>query len=215
MIGAKASYFFRTALGGMWRHPFVHVVAISSLAIALVGFGLARIAGAQIDALVSALGGEVELTVYLKDGTSEEDLKAPEALEDTRRLAMTRVPSRFQISSMLPGVLMEARDLDAQVPLALIPLGPLEEEDWEMARGAECQWVNIDHDFLDPETMAQAQAAGRRVGYWTVNEVARAEGVTWWGVSGSPVDGGAVGRGARTAGGATAVEDGTKFVSSA
>ena len=65
MIFSKASYFVRTALGGMWRDPFVHVVAIASLAIALVGFGLARIAGAQIDALVTALGGEVELARFL------------------------------------------------------------------------------------------------------------------------------------------------------
>ncbi len=71
---AKASYFARTALGGMWRDPFVHVIAIASLGIALIGFGLARIAGAQIDGLVAALGGEIELTVYLKDGTSPEDV---------------------------------------------------------------------------------------------------------------------------------------------
>jgi cell division transport system permease protein len=79
LITAKASYFARTALGGMWRDPFVHVIAIASLAIALVGFGLARIAGAQIDALVSALGGEVELTVYLKEGTAPEEVKKLEA----------------------------------------------------------------------------------------------------------------------------------------
>ena len=79
MIAAKASYFTRTALGGMWRDPFVHVIAIASLAIALIGFGLARIAGAQIDGLVAALGGEVELTVYLKDGTPPDDVAKLEA----------------------------------------------------------------------------------------------------------------------------------------
>lgn len=96
MIAAKASYFARTALGGMWRDPFVHVIAIASLAIALIGFGLARIAGAQIDALVSALGGEVELTVYLKDGTSPEDLKALEAALAQRTGGETRVISPAQ-----------------------------------------------------------------------------------------------------------------------
>ena len=96
MIGAKASYFARTALGGMWRDPFVHVIAIASLAIALVGFGLARIAGTQIDALVSALGGEVELTVYLKDGTSPEDLKSLEAALAQRTAGVTRVVSPAQ-----------------------------------------------------------------------------------------------------------------------
>ncbi len=90
---AKASYFTRTALGGMWRDPFVHVVAIASLAIALVGFGLARIAGAQVDGLVSALGGEVELTVYLKDNTSSEDVARLEAALKQRTGGVTKVVS--------------------------------------------------------------------------------------------------------------------------
>lgn len=96
MIGGKASYFVRTALGGMWRNPFIHVIAISSLAIALVGFGLARIAGAQIDGLVSALGGDVELTVYLKDATSPEDLKSIEAALAQRTGGATRVVTPAQ-----------------------------------------------------------------------------------------------------------------------
>ncbi len=96
MIFSKASYFARTALGGMWRDPFVHVVAIASLAIALVGFGLARIAGAQIDALVTALGGEVELTVYLKEGTSPEDVAKLEAALAQRTGGKTKVVSPAQ-----------------------------------------------------------------------------------------------------------------------
>jgi cell division transport system permease protein len=93
VIAAKASYFARTALGGMWRDPFVHVIAIASLAIALVGFGLARIAGAQIDALVAALGGEVELTVYLKEGTTPEEVSRLEAALAQRTHGVTKVVS--------------------------------------------------------------------------------------------------------------------------
>lgn len=93
MIAAKASYFTRTALGGMWRDPFVHVIAIASLAIALIGFGLARIAGAQIDGLVAALGGEVELTVYLKDGTSPADVEKLEAALTQRTGGKAKVVS--------------------------------------------------------------------------------------------------------------------------
>jgi cell division transport system permease protein len=69
---AKASYFGRAALGGMWRSPFVHVVAVASLAITLVGFALARLASGEVDALVDTMSGEVELTVYLKAGATEE-----------------------------------------------------------------------------------------------------------------------------------------------
>lgn len=62
---AKLTYFVRTALGSMVRSPFVHVIAIASLALALVGYGLARLASGQLDALVASLGGQVEFTVYL------------------------------------------------------------------------------------------------------------------------------------------------------
>lgn len=110
------------------------------------------------------------------------EVKAPEALEGTLRLARERIPGRFQVSSMLPGVLLEARDLDAQAPLALIPLGPVEGEDWEMAREAECQWVNVDQSFLDPATVAQAREAGMKVGAWTVNDPERARELSALGV---------------------------------
>lgn len=62
---AKLTYFVRTALGSLVRSPFVHVIAVASLSLALLGFGVARLARAQVDALVDALGGEVEMTVYL------------------------------------------------------------------------------------------------------------------------------------------------------
>jgi glycerophosphoryl diester phosphodiesterase len=116
------------------------------------------------------------------DGLYNLEVKAPEALEGTLKLAAARVPGRFQVSSMHPGILLEARDLDAAAPLALIPLGPLEDDDWEMAREAGCQWVNIDHDFLDAEGMAQAKALGLKVGSWTVNEPARAKELSALGV---------------------------------
>jgi glycerophosphoryl diester phosphodiesterase len=116
------------------------------------------------------------------DGLYNLEVKAPEALEGTMQLALARVPGRFQVSSMLPGVLLEARDLDAEAPLALIPLGPVEEDDWEMAGEAECQWVNVDHDFLDAEVMELAKAAGLKVGSWTVNEPAKAKELSALGV---------------------------------
>lgn len=65
---AKGAYFVRSALGSMLRSPFVHLIAIASLSLALVGYGGARIANAQLDALIASLGGDVEFTVYLADG---------------------------------------------------------------------------------------------------------------------------------------------------
>ncbi len=69
---ARLAYFVRTAIGSMVRSPFVHVIAIAALALSLVGFGLARIAAAQLDALVASLGGEVEFTVYLGPDSPED-----------------------------------------------------------------------------------------------------------------------------------------------
>jgi cell division transport system permease protein len=74
-VAASISYFGRTALSGIWRSPFVHVIAVASLTIVLVGYGLARMASAQLDRLLYALGGDVELTVYLDSGTPEEKMK--------------------------------------------------------------------------------------------------------------------------------------------
>ena len=65
---AKAAYFVRSALGSMLRSPFVHLIAIASLALALVAYGAARLAAGQLDALIASLGGDVEFTVYLADG---------------------------------------------------------------------------------------------------------------------------------------------------
>ena len=50
-------YFGRTAIGSMVRSPFVHVIAVAALGLSLLGFGLARIAASQLDALLASLGG--------------------------------------------------------------------------------------------------------------------------------------------------------------
>ncbi|MDX2011491.1 MAG: permease-like cell division protein FtsX [Myxococcaceae bacterium] len=73
---SKLAYFVRTAVGSIVRSPFVHVIAVASLTLALVGFGVARLARAQLDTLVDALGGAVELTVYLADGAEAEQVDA-------------------------------------------------------------------------------------------------------------------------------------------
>ncbi len=76
---AQAAYFVRTALGSMARSPFVHVIAVASLALALFGYGVARLASGQLDALVHALGGEVEFTVYLAEDAPDEQVAQLEA----------------------------------------------------------------------------------------------------------------------------------------
>lgn len=92
-LTASLSYFSRTALNGIVRSPFVHVIAVSSLAIALVGFGLARMATSQLDRLLYALAGEVEMTVYLQDGTSAEKMAELQTALAQRTGGQTRAVS--------------------------------------------------------------------------------------------------------------------------
>ena len=92
-ITASLSYFSRTALNGIWRSPFVHVIAVASLAIALVGYGLARMASSQLDKLLYALGGEVEMTVYLAEGTTPEKIADLQSALSQRTGGQTKVVS--------------------------------------------------------------------------------------------------------------------------
>jgi cell division transport system permease protein len=62
---AKVSYFWRSAAGGLRHSPFVHFIAVTTIAIALFAAGLARTTGRALDGLLASLGGEVEVTVYL------------------------------------------------------------------------------------------------------------------------------------------------------
>jgi cell division transport system permease protein len=73
---ARLTYFWRSALLGMRHSPFIHLVAISTLTIALFTAGLSRGAVRVIDGLRDALGGEVEVTVYLDEALSQADGEA-------------------------------------------------------------------------------------------------------------------------------------------
>jgi len=78
---SKAASFWRSAMAGMRHSPFVHLVAILTMAIALFTAGLARCGAQLLDALLASLGGEVEMIVYLP-----EDATASEAQAMVQRL---------------------------------------------------------------------------------------------------------------------------------
>lgn len=118
---AKSAYFGRTALESLWRSPFIHLVAVASLTVALTGFGAARVLAAQLDALVATLGGEVELTVYLKpqaDPASLGPLKA--ALEQRTQGSATVISpaeALARLEAQLPGV--RAMEQDNPLPWSI------------------------------------------------------------------------------------------------
>ncbi|MFY0529332.1 cell division protein FtsX [Archangium gephyra] len=69
---AKAAYFWRSAASGLRHAPFIHFVAVTTIAIALFAAGLAQATGRMVDALIGSLGGEVQVTVYLSPELDEE-----------------------------------------------------------------------------------------------------------------------------------------------
>ena len=62
---AKTRYFLRSAAGGLRHAPFVHFIAVLTIAIALFSAGLAHAVAERVQGLLASLGGEVQLTVYL------------------------------------------------------------------------------------------------------------------------------------------------------
>ena len=89
---ARLAYFVRTAIGSMVRSPFVHVIAIAALGLSLVGFGVARIAAIQLDALLASLAGEVEFTVYLAtDAPPEQVDELEKALVNRTQGTLARI----------------------------------------------------------------------------------------------------------------------------
>lgn len=75
--------FFRTALAGLRLSPFVHAVAVLTLAVALAAVSLARSVGALVGSTLSDLGGGVQVTLYL------DEKAAPEAVEQLRAALAT------------------------------------------------------------------------------------------------------------------------------
>jgi cell division transport system permease protein len=71
---AKVSYFWRSALQGLRHSPFVHLVAVLTIAIALFTTGLARVAAGLLSSVEDRLGSAVELTVYLAEGARPEEV---------------------------------------------------------------------------------------------------------------------------------------------
>jgi cell division transport system permease protein len=117
---AKTAYFWRSAASGLRHAPFVHLVAVTTIAIALFSAGLAQAMGRVVDGLIGSLGGEVQVTVYLSPELDEEGATVlRERMEAASGGRATQVP---------PGAALErlARELgDLGEALAHLPENPL------------------------------------------------------------------------------------------
>jgi cell division transport system permease protein len=106
---AKVSYFWRSAAGGLRHSPFVHFIAVTTIAIALFAAGLARTTGRALDGLLASLGGEVEVTVYL----------APELLPEQ----VEALRSKLEVASGGQAVLVNPDEALKRLALELGDLG--------------------------------------------------------------------------------------------
>jgi cell division transport system permease protein len=115
-VAAKSAYFWRSALQGLRHSPFIHSVAVITIAIALFSAGLARATVHALDALIASLGGEVEMTVYLADGASESDAAALAAAWQDRSGGRTKVVTPQAAADRLQRELGELGDALKDLP---------------------------------------------------------------------------------------------------
>lgn len=114
---AKTTYFWRSAFHGVRRQPFVHGIAILTLAIALFAAGLTRAVDTLLQGVLASLEGQVRLTAYLAPSVApaaqsqlaaglETSLKTPVRLV-TPEMAMSRLAAQLP---ELGGVLERVSD---------------------------------------------------------------------------------------------------------
>jgi glycerophosphoryl diester phosphodiesterase len=126
-----------------------------------------------------------DLFVALKawDGLWNLEVKARAATEPTLDLVRRHgLGGRAAISSFEAKTLHLALQVDADIPRAYIPVGPIDDHDVAAALEARCAWMNVDHDFLEEAEALRLREAGLRLGAWTVNDPARARELAGWGV---------------------------------
>jgi cell division transport system permease protein len=98
---AKAAYFWRSAASGLRHAPFVHFIAVTTIAIALFSAGLAQAVGRMVDGLIGSLGGEVQVTVYLSPELDEEGATVlRERMEATSGGQATLVPPQVALERL-------------------------------------------------------------------------------------------------------------------
>lgn len=106
-VVARGQHYWRSALWGMRQSPFVHSVAVLTIAIALFAAGLARSSTRIVESLIGSLGGEVEMTVYLSDALTPEQAAALTANAEKLVGGTAHLVSKEEAMSALSGDLGE------------------------------------------------------------------------------------------------------------
>ncbi len=133
---AKTGYFWRSAAQGLRHAPFVHFIAVLTIAIALFTAGLVRTATRLVDDLVATLGGQVRLTVYLTETASPDELEAVRSFAATRSGGTAQIVSPQEALERLRSELGEVGDALGSLPANPLPAS-VELEVPAANRGAE------------------------------------------------------------------------------
>ncbi len=97
---AKAEVFWRSALQGIRHQPFPHAVAVLTLAISLFTLGLGRIGSGAVAHLLSSLGTEVQVTVWLRPNAPDREVDALEASLRARGFGVQLVTPRAAVERL-------------------------------------------------------------------------------------------------------------------
>ena len=117
---AYSAYFWRSAVRGIRRAPLVHLLAVFTIALVLVAAGLARSGVLLFDQMAESIGGDVELTVYLREGAGE-----PDAAELARSLGARAGGSAVVVSPEAALARLRAELADLGDTLRDLPANPL------------------------------------------------------------------------------------------
>ena len=118
---AKAEVFWRSALQGIRHQPFPHAVAVLSLSIALFTLGLGRAGAGAVEHLLSSLGTDVQVTVWLRSGAPDSEVAALEASLRGRGFGVQLVTPRAAVERLTRELGPSA---DALLGLGSDPLPP-------------------------------------------------------------------------------------------
>ena len=66
----RAIYFIRKSLSSIRENPFINLVTVGTIAIAMILFGGFLLVFVNLQAVVDRLGGDVEISAYLKEGAA-------------------------------------------------------------------------------------------------------------------------------------------------
>jgi len=118
---AKTRYFLRSAAGGLRHAPFVHFIAVLTIAIALFSAGLAHAVAERVQGLLASLGGEVQLTVYLAPELPAAKVEQVRAQLEQRSGGSARLVSPDAALARLRQELGDLGDTLAQLPENPLP----------------------------------------------------------------------------------------------